>query len=345
VQRDVPVRLRANGSVVALQSVELRAQITGTVRELHIREGQFVHAGDLLVSLDSRAQQANVAKAAAQVEKDRGDLAASRRNLDRQQELFDQKFISSATLDVAQSKVETLTGQLAVDEAALEAARVARAYTEIRATFAGRTGAISVRPGSVVQPNAAPLVTVVQIDPIQVAFTVPEKELAGLQQALAAGPVSVGVTVEGAADPVPGRITFLDNTVDTTTGTIRVKAEFANPGAHLWPGMFVNVSLAPHLLEGASVVPAQAVQTGPDNRFVYIVGEDGKVTAQPVTLGYVEEGLAVVKGISAGSRVVIEGAQNLRPGSPVSEVDRVGPGTAGREDSKQEKGTREAKRS
>jgi RND family efflux transporter MFP subunit len=323
-RRDVPVRLRANGSVIALQSVDLRAQITGTVRQVHITEGQFVRGGDLLVSLDSRAQDANVQKAAAQVEKDRSDLATATRNLDRQRELFDQQFISRATLDVAQSKVDTLTGQLAVDQAALEAARVSRAYTEIRATFAGRTGAIGVRPGSVVQPNSAPLVTVIQIDPIDVAFTLPQKELAGLQRALAAGPVSVEVRLEGIADSIPGRISFVDNTVDTATGTIRVKAEFANPSARLWPGMFVNVALAPRMIEGASVVPAQAVQTGPDSQFVYIVGTDRKVVARPVTLSYVEEGRAVVDGIAAGARIVVEGAQNLRPGSVVSEAGRGG---------------------
>jgi RND family efflux transporter MFP subunit len=318
-RRDVPVRLRANGSVVALQSVELRAQITGTMRNVHIQEGE------LLVSLDSRAQDANVQKAAAQVEKDRSDLAAATRNLERQSELFDQKFISRATLDIAQSKVDTLTGQLAVDQAALEAVRVLRAYTEIRATFAGRTGTIGVRPGSVVQPNSAPLVTVIQIDPIAIAFTLPEKELAGLQRALATGPVSVDVKLEGVADPIPGRISFVDNTVDTATGTIRVKAEFANPSARLWPGMFVNVALAPRMIEGASLVPAQAVQTGPDNQFVYVVGDDRKVVARPVTLAYVEEGFAVVNGVAPGARIVVEGAQNLRPGSMVSEAKHETP--------------------
>ena len=187
-----------------------------------------------------------------------------------------------------------------------------RAYTEIRATFAGRTGAIGVRAGSVVQPNSAPLVTVIQIDPIAVSFTLPEKELAGLQRALAAGPVSVDVKLEGIADTISGRISFVDNTVDMATGTIRVKAEFANPSARLWPGMFVKV--------------AQAVQTGPDNQFVYVVGADRKVVARPVTLAYVEEGLAVVDGVAPGTRIVVEGAQNLRPGSMVSEAKPTTPG-------------------
>ena len=322
-RRDVPVRLQANGTVVALQSVELRAQITGTVREVHIKEGQFVKANELLVSIDSRAQDANVQKALAQVDKDLSDLASAKRNLDRQQELFTQKFISQAALDLVQSRVDTLNGPLEVDRAALDASRVARAYTEVRATFAGRTGAIGVRAGSVVQPGGAPLLTVIQIDPIAVAFTIPERELPSLQQALANGPVLVETRLGGAADAMSGRITFVDNTVDPATGTIRVKAEFENPRAHLWPGMFVNVSLVPRTLDGATVVPAHAVQSGPDNQFVYLVGHDGKVVMQPVKLVYLAEGAAVVDGVAAGARVVVEGAQNLRPGSTVVETQQT----------------------
>jgi RND family efflux transporter MFP subunit len=322
-RRDVPVRLQANGSVVALQSVELRAQVTGTVREVHIKEGQFVKANELLISIDARAQDANVQKALAQVEKDESDIANAKRNLDRQQELFTQKFISQAALDLVQSRVDTLNGQLEVDRATLDAARVARAYTEVRSTFAGRTGAIGVRAGSVVQPGSAPLLTVIQIDPIAVAFTVPERELPSLQEALAKGPVLVETKLEGAGDGMSGRITFVDNTVNPATGTIRVKAEFANTGTRLWPGMFVNVSLVPRTLESATVVPAQAVQSGPDNRFVYLVGQDGKVVMEPIKLLYVAEGAAVIDGVAAGARVVVEGAQNLRPGSTVIEAQQT----------------------
>jgi RND family efflux transporter MFP subunit len=329
--RDVPVALKANGSVTALQSVDLRAQITSTVREVHIREGQNVQKGDLLFSLDSRAEEANLKKAQAQVEKDKADLATAQRSLERQRELFRQKFISQAALDTAQNQVDTLVGQLAVDTAAVEGMRVARAYTEIRAPFAGRTGTIAVRAGSLVQPSqasassVAPLVTVTQIDPIAVAFTLPEKELPGLQQALAAGAVAVTVAPQAGGEPFKGKVTFVDNAVDTTTGTIRVKAEFANPGALLWPGMYVNVEIAPRTIANATIVPAQAVQTGPENRFVYAVGDGGKVVSRPVKLEYLAEGFAVVSGINAGERVVVEGAQNLRPGSVVAEADRSSP--------------------
>src|SRR5258706_3740199 len=312
--RDVPVRIKANGTVTALQTVDLRAQVTSTVATVHIREGQNVAKGDLLFSLDSRADEANLNKARAQVEKDKADLATAARNLERQRELFRTKFISQAALDVAQNQVDTLNGQLAVDSAAVEAARVARAYSEIRAPFAGRTAIIGVRAGSLVQPSQSsatsspPLVTITQIDPIAVAFTVPEKELAGLQQGLRAGPIMVTATPQG-AEPFRGKITFVDNAVDTATGSIRVKAEFANPNGLLWPGMFVPVDVSPRVLANATVIPAQALQTGPDTRFVYEVGPDRKVTQRTVTLAYIDEGFAVVSGVAAGARGILEGAK------------------------------------
>jgi RND family efflux transporter MFP subunit len=334
--RDVPVRVRSNGTVTAVQSVDIRAQVTSTVREVHIREGQNVKHGDLLFSLDSRTEEANLRKAQAQVEKDRADLATAQRNLARNQELFAQKFIAQAALDTVQNSVDTLNGQLAIDTAAVEAARVARAVTEIRAPFAGRTGTIGVRAGSLVQPGgtastatAPALVSITQIDPITVAFTLPETELAGLQQALAAGAVAVSATPQSGGEPHQGRIVFVDNAVDTTSGTIRVKAEFPNPRALLWPGMYVTAELATRTLPAATVVPAQAVQTGPDNRFVYVVGQDGKVASQTVKLAYIEERFAAVSGLAAGSRVVVEGAQNLRPGTAVVEAQRGDPDKKG----------------
>jgi len=322
-QRDVPVRLRVNGSVVALQSVDIRAQITSTVKAVHIREGQFVKAGDRLFTFDSRAEEAALKKAIAQVAKDESDLATAKRNLDRQQELFQQKFVSQAGLDTVQNQVDTLTGQLAVDQAGVEAARVALAYTQINASFAGRTGVIGVREGSLVQPQGTVLVNITQVDPISVAFSLPQSELPSIQRVLASGQLPVEVRLDDGGPALTGRITFVDNNVDGTTGTIRIKAEFPNASARLWPGMLVNVSLSPRTLQAASVVPAQAVQTGPDKRFVYVVGEDRKVSARDVTLAYVDEGAAVVNGIEPGLRVVTEGAQNLRPGSIVAESSRA----------------------
>jgi RND family efflux transporter MFP subunit len=282
-----------------------------------------VKKGDLLFSLDSRTEEANLRKAQAQLEKDRADLVTAERNLERQRELFRQKFISQSALDTAQNQVDSLRGQLAVDQAALEGSRVQRQFMEIRAPFAGRTGAINVRSGSLVQPNGIVLVTIAQIDPVAVSFTLPEKELAGLQRAMASGPLPV--TAEAGGDKFTGKLSFIDNAVETATGTIRVKAEFANPQARLWPGMYVGVEVAPRTIAHGVVIPAQAVQTGPDKRFVFTVGEDRKVASRPVRLDYVEEGIAVVDGLAPGARVVVEGAQNLRNGSVVAEADRSDP--------------------
>jgi len=180
-----------------------------------------------------------------------------------------------------------------------------------------------VRPGSLVQPNGTVLVTVTQTDPIQVGFTLPEKEFTGLQRALAAGPVMVEVSPDGGREVLKGRVNFLDNAVDTVTGTIRVKAEFDNRASRLWPGMFVNVLVSPRTLGQASVVPVQAVQTGPEYRFVFVIGDDRKVAVRKVGVDYIDEGIAVVTGIEPGTSVVVEGAQNLRPGSLVSLGERA----------------------
>lgn len=322
---DVPIRLTANGTVSALQTVEVRPQISATIKAVHIKEGQFVRKGERLFTLDTRTEVANLSKATAQLTKDRADLANAERNLTRQRELFQQKFISQAALDTAQNSVDGLRGQLAVDQAAAESSRVALSFGEISAPIAGRTGAIAVFPGSLVQPSGAALVSITQIDPINVSFTLPEQHFAALQQAFAKGPVPVSASLD-AMDVRQGRLTFVDNTVDTASGTIRLKAEFHNPDNRLWPGMFVNVALSPQTLMGATTVPVQSVQIGPEKKIIYVIGDDLKVSSVPVKVSLIQDGLAVIEGIAPGTRVVVEGAQNLRPGSAVTEAQ---PGEAG----------------
>jgi membrane fusion protein, multidrug efflux system len=266
------------------------------------------------------------------VVKDRADLINAERNLERERGLLRQEYVSQAEFDTAQNLVDGLHGQLAIDLASVEASRVARSFDEINAPIAGRTGAIVVYPGSLVQPNGAlttngaVLVSITQIDPINVSFTLSERELAGLQQAFAKGevPVSAKLDLAGQTD-LKGRLVFIDNAVDTASGTIRLKAEFSNADHRLWPGMFVTVALAPRTLVGALTVPAQAVQTGPENKFLYVIGEDNKVASLPINVRLIQDGFAVVEGIALGARVVVEGAQNLRPGSVV--VDAGGSAT------------------
>src|ERR1039457_649506 len=287
-QTDVSVRLIANGTVSALQTVDVRPQISATVKVVHIKEGQFVRKDDRLFTLDTRTEDANLSKAEAQVVKDRADLINAERNLERERGLLKQEYVSQLEFDTAQNLVDGLRGQLAIDLASVEASRVARSFDEITAPIAGRTGAIAVYPGSLVQPgtstaSGAVLVSITQIDPINVSFTLSERELAGLQQAFAKGevPVSAKLDLAGQTD-LKGRLVFIDNAVDTASGTIRLKAEFSNADHRLWPGMFVTVALAPRTLAGALTVPAQAVQTGPENKFLYVIGEDNKVASLPI---------------------------------------------------------------
>lgn len=335
-QTDVSVRLTANGTVSALQTVEVRPQISATVKAVHIKEGQFVRRGDRLFSLDARTEDANLNKSAAQVAKDRVDLMNAERNFERQRELFRQEYISRAEFEAAQNQVDVLRGQLEVDSASVDASRVARSFGEIAAPIAGRTGAIAVYPGSLVQPSGAALgtalVSITQIDPINISFTLPERELVGLQHAFAKGEVPVGAKLDLPGQPaLKGRLVFIDNAVDTASGTIRLKAEFPNPDHLLWPGMFVTVMLTPRTLTGALTVPVQAVQTGPEKKFLYVIGEDRKVASLPVHVRLIQDGIAVVEGIAPGTRVVVEGAQNLRPGSVVAESGGTKPGSAGKQ--------------
>ena len=322
---DVPVRLMANGIVSAQQTVPVRPQLSAMIRGVHIREGQFVQSGERLFTLDARTEDANVSRTEGMLAKSHVELRNAERNLERQRELFEQHFISQAALDVAQNQVDSLRAQLAVDQATVQANRIARGFTEIRAPIAGRTGAITVHQGSLVQPNDA-LVNITQIDPINVSFTVPEREFVPLQEALKRGDVPVEVELDaGQKQTRKGKLIFIDNVVDTASGTILLKAEFPNADSHLWPGMFVTVALVPRTIENALSVPVQAVQNGPERKFLYVVGDNSKVHSLPVNVLLIQEGLAVIsgEGIMQGMRVVVEGAQNLSTGSVITEAQPI----------------------
>jgi RND family efflux transporter MFP subunit len=319
-QHDVPVKIKIKGTVSSIQTVEVRPQVSATIKAVHIKEGQFVSKGERLFTLDTRAQEANLAKSTAQLAKTRVELQNAQRNFNRQKELFYKKFISQAALDVAENQVDLLQNQLSFDQAAVQADRVARDYGEIVAPIAGRTGAIQVYPGSLVRPEASMLVSITQIDPIYVSFVLPERELGALKQALARKKVIVSAQLNlPDQQEREGRVVFIDSAVDTASGTIQVKAEFANADGKFWPGMFANVTLISSVLTNALTVPAQALQTGSHGQFLFVVEENNQVIPQPVNVRLIQEGIAVVEGIGLDRCVVIEGAQNLRSGSIVSE--------------------------
>jgi RND family efflux transporter MFP subunit len=317
-QRDMPVLLKATGTVTALTSVDVRAQVTSVVAKVHIEEGQFVKAGQLLFSLDTRTDEANAAKARAQLAKDQAALADAQRQLARSQDLLAKNFISQGALDTAQAGVDGLVATIAADQAAIDATRVALSYGRITAPHAGRAGLVPVSVGSVVQANVTNLVTITQLDPMAVAYSLPQRNLGDALAALQGSGAPVTATLADKGGTFTGRLQFVDNLVDASSGTVKAKAVFANPDGKLWPGAFVEVAQTVSTLKDAVVVPQAALIQGARGTVVYTV-EDGKAVSKPVQQVLAQGLDAAVTGIQAGDVVVLDGKQNLRPGARVVE--------------------------
>lgn len=322
-QADVPITVEASGTVTALQSVDLRAQTTSTVAQVLVKDGQNVKKGELLFRFDDRADRAALDKARAQLARDRASLADLERQLTRAKELKAQNFIAQNAVDTAQANFDAGQALIRSDEAAVQAAQVAVGYNELRAPISGRAGIVSVFPGSLVQANAtaAPLVNIAQLDPIAISFTVPETQLGSLLSATRAGQLDVEAlpppgSPRGAAS-IKGRVTAVDNLVDATTGTIKVKAEFDNKAQALWPGQYLRVRVTLRTLQGVTVVPQAAIIMRGNERSVYVVGPDNTAKLVPVQLRQAMGEQVVVEGLDATAQVVMEGKQNLRPGTPL----------------------------
>jgi multidrug efflux pump subunit AcrA (membrane-fusion protein) len=369
--RDLPVLITATGTVAPLSSVDVRSQTTSLIVKVHVTEGQFVKAGQLMFTLDPRADEANVAKARAQLARDEAALADAQRQLKRSQELLAQNFISQGALDTNQTNVQSQAAAVAADKAALDAAKLGLSYTRISAPGAGRLGAINVFAGSSVQANVTTLVSLTQLDPISVAFSLPQRYLADALAALKDGGAAVsamppesastptavapagqvpaapasgagrrdgggaasagaGAGRPAAPPPVPalqGRLKFVDNAVDPTSGTVKAKAVFDNAAGKLWPGAFVNVAMTASVIKGAVVIPLAAIIQGPRGTLVYGVN-DGKAVPRPVQVLYAQGEDAAVSGLKPGERIVLDGRQNVRPGASVVERAREGGGGA-----------------
>ena len=315
---DIAQTLTAQGHVTPLDQVEIRPQKSGLINKVHFKEGDQIHKGQTLFSLDAREDEANVRQAVAKLAQSQAQLAAAERDYTRSKELAAQSFISKTALDNAQSKLETLQATLAAERAAVDAARVNLSYAQITSPLNGRAGLVEVHTGSYVQPSiATPMVTISQLNPITVAFSLPERNLSTLQNA--PQPIIVSARLPDGSQ-LKGKLSFIDNTVNTSSGTIALKAEFANPKNLLWPGAFVPVQIAAGTLKNAVLLPVQAVQTGPDRRFVFAIQKDQTVKVVPVELLQVENEMAVVSGIDSHLKVVLEGGQNLRDGNLVREA-------------------------
>ncbi len=325
-QRDLPVLVTATGAVAPLSSVDVRPQMTSVVATVHLREGQFVRKGELLFTLDARTDEANVNKARAQLARDEVGLADAQRQLARSRELFGKNFVSQGAVDANQTLVDAQTALIAADRAALEAARVALSYARITAPSAGRVGAINVFPGSAVQANQTTLVTIVQIDPILVAFSLPQRHLPDALAALKDGGGVVKATLPEGGVTIAGRLKFVDNNIDAASGTVKVKAQFDNREAKFWPGAFVNVAMTVRTLKDAVIIPQGAIIQGARGPIVYAVVDD-KAVPRPVQVIYAQGDDAAVTGVQTGERIVVLGRQNLRQGSAV--VERA-PGEGGK---------------
>ena len=315
-RQDVGVDVAANGTVTPQRAVDLRPQTTSTIRQVHIKEGQFVKAGQLMFSLDDRSNQASVAQAQAEVARGRATLADLERQYKRSQDLVSQKFLAQSAVDTLKSQVEGARAALAANNAAVRASQVDASYTSIRAPMAGRVGAINVYPGSLVQPSTS-LTTVTQLDPIDVAFTLPESNLGSVLAAQKQGKVAVEATTGGEAKPVTGVLSFVDNTVDATSGTIRVKAQFANGDGLLWPGQYVNTRVTVRTIPNAVVIPQNAIIINAQGTFVYVVEKDGTARLVPIARQHAFGLNAAVTGLAGNEQVITEGKQNLRPGGKV----------------------------
>jgi RND family efflux transporter MFP subunit len=243
-----------------------------------------------------------------------------------------QNFISQGAVDTNQTLVDSQQAVVASDRAAIQAAEVGLSYNRITAPSAGRAGAINVFAGSLAQPTGAPLVTITQLDPIAIAFSLPQRNIGDALVSLRSGGGEVKALLPERGATVSGKLQFVDNTVDPGSGTVRVKAEFANKDERLWPGAFVAVRLAVQTIRGASVVPQSAIIQGPRGRIVYVVDATNKAAARPVELVYAAGEDAAVTGVQPGDRVVVEGRQNLRPGAAVIDRAAGDAGSRGRRD-------------
>ena len=323
-QRSFDMVLEAIGTVTPLSSVDVKPQINSVVTQVHVKEGQFVKAGELLFTLDARPDVANVAKVRAQMVKDQAVLDDAQRQLARSRDLLAKSFISQGALDTAQAQVDSQMANLAADRAALDAAQLALSYNSVRAAGAGRLGAVNVYPGTAVQASQTALVTITQLDPINISFSLPQSNLNAVLEGLKSGGAIVSATLPDAKSDLKGRLQFVDNAVDAPTGTVKVKARFDNPDAKLWPGAFVKVALTAQTLKDAVVIPTAAIIQSTRGPIVYVV-DKGNAALRPVKVVASQGEDSAVTGISAGDKVVLEGRQNLRPDSPV--VERT-PGAA-----------------
>lgn len=327
-RQDVPILLDAIGTVQAFNTITVRAQVDGQLVEIAFREGQEVKQGNLLARIDPRAYQAALDQAVAKKAQDEALLANARVDLQRYTALARTEGVSRQQQDTQRAQVAQYEAQVAGDQAAIDSARTQLSFTTIRSPIEGRVGLRLVDQGNLVRAgDATGIVTVAQLRPIAVVFTLPQQELPRVLEALDRGPVPVEALAQAGAAPIArGELLTLDNVVDAQTGTIKLKASFPNEDGRLWPGAFARVRLQVDTVPDATTVPLVAVQRGPDGAYAFVVRADRTVEQRPLHLGPLTATEAVVlAGVRPGEQVVTSGALRLTPGAQVAVSDPAPP--------------------
>ena len=318
--RDMPVYLEGLGTVQAFYTVTVSSRVDGQVERVAFTEGQDVKKGALLAQIDPRPFQAALGVAIATRDKDRAQLENAHHDMDRYELLAPEDLASKQTVDTQKALTAQLTAQLKGDEAAIDNARTQLEYTSIRSPIDGRTGIRQVDPGNNVHASdSTGIVMVTQIEPISVIFSLPEEHFSQLSEALQRGPVSVvALSREDAKELDQGTVALIDNQIDQTTGTLRVKATLPNKQRRLWPGEFVNMRVLTQVQTQVLTIPTSAVERGPDGVFTYVVQPDSTVKVVPLTTGAENGGFVVVeKGLKAGEQVVASNQYRLQPGARI----------------------------
>lgn len=319
-RQSTPRLLATIGTIQAFATVNVKSRVDGQLFEAHFTEGQTVRKGDLLFRIDPRPFEVQLRQAQASLARDRAQMEKARGDQTRYASLVGKGFASQQKYEEARAAYAAIRETLRAGEAAIEAAKLQLAYTEIRSPIDGRTGSLLVNTGNLVKANdSGALVVITQVKPVHVVFSVPEAYLPGLKRLMAAGPVAVGVRVPGDKAPEKqGRLVFINNAVDTATGTIQLKAVFPNEDDGLTPGEFVNVAVTLEQRPEAVVVPSQAVQDGQRGAFVFVIRENSTVDLRTVTVDDSANGFTVVtKGLEPGEKIVLDGYLQLRPNARV----------------------------
>ncbi|MGC2696658.1 MAG: efflux RND transporter periplasmic adaptor subunit [Candidatus Angelobacter sp.] len=317
--RTMPVELLAIGNVEAISSVSIKAQISGQLMRVHFKEGDFVKKGQLLFTIDRAPFEAALRQAEGTVAKDEAQALNSKLDAERYAGLGKQGVVSKQQVDAAAAAANAMAATVAADKAAVEAAKINLEYTAIYSPINGRTGTIGVKEGNLVKANDVPiLVTINQIEPIYVSFAIPERQFAELKQYSTAKTLKVDAAPQGSTQHFQGTLTFIDNAVDLTTGTIKLKATFDNVAHMLWPGQFVDVNMTLKSQPNAIVIPTAALQTSQSGTFVYVINQDLTAQQQPIKVGWnVGDETVVSSGLQPGQRVVTDGQLRLTPGTKV----------------------------